>query len=78
MPIAYPDPDGGTLVAHLAPGITARQAARAMRLAPGTWREITAEEAAILQRPTEAEKIKARRAEKLRAEPAGSKKVTRA
>ena len=46
-------------VANLAPGVTPEQAAQAMNLAPGTWRVITQEEAAELQKPTREEEIKA-------------------
>ena len=53
MPIAYAGPDGQTLIAHLAPGVTPAQAARALGLAPGAWRVIADEDAAALQRPTE-------------------------
>ena len=66
MFISYADSETGQiLVAVLAPGVGPESAARAMRLAPGAWREITAEEAALPLRPTEAEKIEARRAEVL-------------
>ena len=53
MPIAYKDPTGQTLVAHLAPGVAPLQAARALNLAPKAWRVIAGEEAAELQRPVE-------------------------
>ena len=52
MPITYKDEANKDLIAHLAPGVTAAQAAEAMNLAPGTWREITEAEAAELQKPT--------------------------
>jgi len=53
MPITYLDPETGyPIVAQLAPGVSAEQAAEAMNLQPGTWREITDEEAAELQQPT--------------------------
>ncbi len=52
MPITYKDETNKDLIAHLAPGVTAAQAAEAMNLAPGTWREITEAEAAELQKPT--------------------------
>ena len=51
MPIAYIDTTGKTLIAHLAPGATPEQAASAMQLAPGSWRETTDEEAVQLQKP---------------------------
>jgi hypothetical protein len=63
MPIKYTDATGKTLVAHIAPGVTPAQAAQAMGLAAGTWQEITAEQAAVLQQPTPEELAAQRRAE---------------
>lgn len=54
MHIAYLE-GNQELVASVAPGLTAQQAAEAMGLSPGTWREITDAEAAALQAPTLAE-----------------------
>ena len=52
-----------TEVAHVAPGVTPERAAAAMKLAPGSWRVISDEEAAELQKPTAEEVAEARRAE---------------
>ena len=52
MPITYKDSSNKDLIAHLAPGVTPVEAAEAMHLADGTWREITEAEAAELQKPT--------------------------
>ena len=58
MPIAYTQ-DNKEYVANLAPGVTPEQAAKAMKLAPGTWRVITQEEATALQKPTPEEELAA-------------------
>ena len=61
MFIAYDTATGQTLVLSIPHGVNPEQAApaAAKRFGPGSWREITPEEAAELQRPTSAELIKA-------------------
>ena len=51
MPLQYTI-DGVSLIASLASGVSPESAAEVMGLAPGTWREITADEAATLSAPT--------------------------
>ena len=63
MYIQYHDDLGESFVACIAPGVTIKQAAEAMGLAPGTWREISESEAAELQKPTPEEIAAARRPE---------------
>jgi len=64
MPITYTDAQNGkTKVVDVGPGFTPEQAAATMHLAPGTWRVITPEEAAELQKPSAEELTAARRAE---------------
>ena len=62
MLITYTSGDK-VLVSSLSPDITAEAAARALGLAPGTWREITEEEAAELQKPTPEELAEQRKTE---------------
>jgi len=62
MPIACTINDK-TFVAYLGLETAPEQAAAATKLAPGSWREITDEEAAELQKPSAEELTAARRAE---------------
>ena len=64
MIIAYTSAQTGQItIAKVGPGVTPERAAAAMNLAPGTWRVITPEEAAELQKPTAEEVAEARRKE---------------
>ncbi|CAK7067997.1 MAG: hypothetical protein DELT_01737 [Desulfovibrio sp.] len=68
--ITYKD-NGVAVVAHVASGVTASRAAASMNLTDGSWREITAEEAAALMQPT----LEEARAAKLAAIIAGADAV---
>ena len=64
MPITYTDAQNGkTEVVDVGPGFTPVYIAATLKLAPGSWREITDEEAADLQKPSAEELTAARRAE---------------
>ncbi len=66
MFIAHIDERGTEHVSGLGSGVTAEQAAAAMGLAPGTWREISDAEAVALLAPT-LEEVRAAALEKLKA-----------
>ena len=61
--IAYKNDLGHELVAFGAAGVTAEQIANANGFKPGTWREITVEEASELSNPTPEDAKLARTAE---------------
>ena len=66
MFILHTDPETGMVTVESgAPGLTAEEVAQAREFAPGSWREITEEEAAELQKPT-LEHIRAAALEALR------------
>ena len=72
MSISYIDSaTDKVLVANLAVDISPEDAADAMNLAPGAWREITDEEAAELQQPTLEEALEILRRRKWQAKNAG-------
>ena len=65
MFIAYQE-SGRGLVACVGAGVAPEEAARAIGLAPGAWREVAPEEAAALRAPTP-EELAARRIAEIRA-----------